>query len=184
MLEAPVSGGVGGATAGTCSAMVGGAPDVIERYRPVLNAMCKTITHVGPVGAGTTMKALNNFLAATSLWAASESLVVGAKSGLDPATMVVAQKPGNSDAVQTKFPRSTLPRTFDYGFSVGLMAKDLAIAAGIARAANADAPLIALQAATWASACEALGFGSDMTAVITLIEKASHFEVPAVPKMQ
>jgi 3-hydroxyisobutyrate dehydrogenase-like beta-hydroxyacid dehydrogenase len=118
------------------------------------------------------MKALNNFLAAISLWAASEALVVGAKSGLDPATMIAVwqKSSGNSDAVQVKMPRSTLPRTFDYGFSVGLMAKDLAIAAGIARDVDASAPLIAQQAATWALAREALGFDRDMTAVITLIE--------------
>lgn len=181
-IDAPVSGGVGGATAGTLSTMVGGVPDVIERYRPILAAMCATIVHVGAVGAGTTMKALNNFLAAISLWAASEALVVGAKSGLDPATMIAVwqKSSGNSDAVQVKMPRSTLPRTFDYGFSVGLMAKDLAIAAGIARDADASAPLIAQQAATWALAREALGFDRDMTAVITLIESWSQFEVPAV----
>ena len=181
-IDAPVSGGVGRAGTGELSTMIGGDAAIVEAHRPIFEAMCKTIVHVGPIGAGVTMKALNNFLSAVALWATSEALVVGAKSGLDPATMIDVWKTstGTSHAVQVKVPMATLPRTFDYGFSVGLMAKDLAIAAGIARGVDASAPLIAESAATWALAREALGFDRDVTAVITLIEGWSRFEVPAV----
>lgn len=180
-VDAPVSGGVARAATGELSTMIGGEAAVVDACRPLFAAMCKTIVHVGPVGAGVTMKALNNFLSAVALWATSEALVVGAKSGLDPATMIDVWKTstGTSHAVQVKVPAATLPRTFDYGFSVGLMAKDLAIAAGIARGVDASAPLIAESAATWALAREALGFDRDVTAVITLIEGWSRFEVPA-----
>lgn len=183
-LDAPVSGGVPRAGTGELSTMVGGEAAVLERYREVLGAMCKGITHVGPAGAGTTLKALNNYLSAVALWATSEALVVGAKAGLDPATMVDVWRAstGTSHAAQVKVPAATLPRTFDYGFSVGLMAKDLAIAAGIARGVDASAPLMAETAATWALAREALGADGDVTRVIQLIEAWSGFEVPAVPK--
>lgn len=181
-IDAPVSGGVVRAVPGELSTMIGGEVELLEAYRPVFEAMCKTIVHVGPIGAGTTMKALNNFLSAVALWATSEALVVGAKSGLDPKTMIDVWKTstGTSHAAQVKVPAATLPRTFDYGFSVGLMAKDLGIAAGIARGADVSAPLMADSAATWALAREALGFDRDVTAVITLIEAWSGFEVPAV----
>jgi 3-hydroxyisobutyrate dehydrogenase len=183
-LDAPVSGGVHGATSGKLSTMVGGDPALIEACRPILSAMCATIIPVGPVGAGVTMKALNNFLSAMGLWATTEALVVGAKSGLDPQTMIDVwkQSTGTNHSVAVKIPAAMLPRTFDYGFSVGLMAKDLGIAAGIARDADASAPLLAQSAATWALACEALGFDRDVTAILTLIEAWSKFEVPAVPR--
>ena len=183
-IDAPVSGGVNGATSGKLSTMVGGETRVIDACRPVLEAMCATIVPVGPVGAGVTMKALNNFLSAVGLWAASEALVVGAKSGLDPRTMleVWSKSTGTNHAVTTKMPMATLPRTFDYGFTCGLMAKDLGIAAGIARDVDASAPMLAQSAATWALAREALGFDCDQTAIIRLIEAWSGFEVPAVPR--
>jgi 3-hydroxyisobutyrate dehydrogenase len=183
-LDAPVSGGVHGATSGKLSTMVGGAVEVVDACRPVLAAMCATITPVGPVGAGVTMKALNNFLSAMGLWATTEALVVGAKSGLDPQTMIDVwkQSTGTNHSVAVKVPAAMLPRTFDYGFSVGLMAKDLGIAAGIARDVDASAPLLAQSAATWALAREALGFDRDVTAILTLVEAWSKFEVPAVPR--
>jgi 3-hydroxyisobutyrate dehydrogenase len=183
-IDAPVSGGVSGATSGKLSTMVGGPLELVDACRPVLEAMCATIVPVGPVGAGVTMKALNNFLSAVGLWAASEALVVGAKSGLDPKTMleVWAKSTGTNHAVTTKMPMATLPRTFDYGFTCGLMAKDLGIAAGIARDVDASAPMLAQSAATWALAREALGFDCDQTAIIRLIEDWAHFTVPAVPR--
>jgi 3-hydroxyisobutyrate dehydrogenase len=181
-LDAPVSGGVRGAQRGTLTAMIGGDAGVLASYRPVLERMCKTLVHVGPTAAGVTIKALNNFLAAVGLWATSEALVVGAKAGLDPATMIDVWRTssGRNDAIESKAPVAILPRTFDYGFSVGLMAKDLGIAAGIARDVDVAAPLLAEHAATWALAREALGFDRDMTAVITLIESWAGYEVPAV----
>jgi len=183
-IDAPVSGGVAGATSGKLSTMVGGAPALVDVCRPVLAAMCATIIPVGPVGAGVTMKALNNFLSAAALWATTEALVVGAKSGLDPQTMIDVwkQSTGTNHSVAVKVPAAMLPRTFDYGFSVGLMAKDLDIAAGIARDVDASAPVLAQSAASWALARDALGFDRDVTAILTLIEAWSKFEVPAVPR--
>jgi 3-hydroxyisobutyrate dehydrogenase-like beta-hydroxyacid dehydrogenase len=183
-LDAPVSGGVGGAQRGSLTAMIGGEAALLDTYRPVLEAMCKTLVHVGPTAAGVTIKALNNFLAAVGLWATSEALVVGAKAGLDPQTMidVWSTSSGKNDAVLTKAPAAILPRSFDYGFSVGLMAKDLGIAAGIARDVDVAAPLLAEHAATWALAREALGFDRDMTAIVTLIESWCGYEVPAVAR--
>jgi 3-hydroxyisobutyrate dehydrogenase-like beta-hydroxyacid dehydrogenase len=117
-----------------------------------------------------------------ALWATSEALVVGARAGLDPRTMVDVWKTStaSSHAVNVKVPQAVLPRTFDYGFALGLMSKDLAIAGGLAREVDASTPMLAQAEATWALARDALGAQADMTEVIRLIEKWSHYEVPAV----
>ncbi|MBV8150775.1 MAG: NAD(P)-dependent oxidoreductase [Candidatus Eremiobacteraeota bacterium] len=183
MLDAPVSGGTAGAKNGTLTAMVGGDAAVLARYEPLLRCMCATILHAGASGAGDTMKALNNFLSGIALWATSEALVVGARAGLDPAVMLETWRTstGRNHTVEVKGPRHLLPRTFDAGFSLGLIAKDVAIAADLARALDVDAPMLAAAEAKWNSAREALGASTDFTRVLTLIERSSGFEIPAVP---
>jgi 3-hydroxyisobutyrate dehydrogenase-like beta-hydroxyacid dehydrogenase len=86
-LEAPVSGGVSGARAGTLAVMVGGDAEVLARVRPVLQAIGPSIFHVGPVGAGNTVKAINNVMACVNSLAMMEGLVLGLKAGLDPMTI-------------------------------------------------------------------------------------------------
>ena len=180
-LDVPVSGGVPRAKTGELTAMAGGDAATIEAYRPLLETMCANVRRVGDVGAGVTMKALNNFLSASALWAACEALVAGAKAGLDPATMVAvwSTSTARSHAVDVKIPQAILPRTFDYGFALGLMAKDLGIAAEIARQNDVAAPMIAQVQATFSLAADALGPHADLTTVLTLIERWSAYSVPA-----
>lgn len=179
--DAPVSGGVPRARTGELTAMAGGAPETIETYRPLLETMCANVRRVGDVGAGVTMKALNNFLSASAMWAGCEALVAGAKAGLDPQTMidVWSTSTARSHAVDTKIPKAVLPRTFDYGFALGLMAKDLGIAADIARQNDVAAPMIAQMQASFALAADSLGAQADLTSIVTLIERWSAFDVPA-----
>lgn len=181
LLDAPVSGGVPRAKTGELITMVGGAAEDLERYRPILRAMCKTIAHVGATGAGHTMKALNNYLSSVALWASAEALLIGARAGLDPATMVDVWSKGTaaSHAVQVKIPLAMLPRTFDYGFTIGLLAKDLDIAAGIARELDVPVPMIAANERNWQLAKHELGGDADYTSVIKLLERWSGFELPA-----
>ena len=81
MIDAPVSGGSEGAQKGTLSIMIGGAEADVEKARPVLNAMGSTVTHVGPIGAGQTTKAINQIIAAGTYWGVAEGIALGAKSG-------------------------------------------------------------------------------------------------------
>ena len=180
MLDAPVSGGVPRAKTGELITMVGGPADVVARYTPVLEAMCKTVQRVGESGAGHTMKALNNFLSSVALWASAEALLVGARAGLDPKTMVEVWSKGtaSSHAVQVKLPLAMLPRTFDYGFSIGLLAKDLHIAGEIARGFDLPMPMLASAENQWELAKHELGAQADYTAVLLLLEKWGGFSVP------
>jgi 3-hydroxyisobutyrate dehydrogenase len=129
MLDAPVSGGVVGAERGTLSIMVGGNPELFEECRPLLEAMGGKIFHMGAVGSGHTMKAVNNFLSATSMIATSEALAISTKAGLDPRRVieVLQVSSGRSWSTDFKFPRYVLPRTFDDGFRIELQDKDLGI---------------------------------------------------------
>jgi len=180
-LDVPVSGGVPRAKTGELTAMAGGDAATLETYRPLLETMCANVRLVGGTGAGVTMKALNNFLSAGALWASCEALVAGAKAGLDPQTMidVWSTSTARSHAVDVKIPKAVLPRTFDYGFALGLMAKDLGIAAGIARQNDVAAPMIAQTHAAFALAADALGPTADLTSIVTLIERWSAFTIPA-----
>lgn len=125
-LEAPVSGGVSGARAGTLAVMVGGDADVLERARPVLRSIGPNIFSVGPVGAGNTVKAINNMMACVNSLAMMEGLVLGRKAGLDPTTIyeVVKASSGGSKALE-RIPSAIIPRNFAPGFKVQLMNKDL-----------------------------------------------------------
>jgi 2-hydroxy-3-oxopropionate reductase len=94
MLDAPVSGGEKGAVDGTLSIMVGGEPKDFERAAPIFSALGKTITHIGPIGAGGFTKLANQIIVAVNLMAISEALVFGRKAGVDPRKMVQALSGG------------------------------------------------------------------------------------------
>src|SRR3989454_4376463 len=125
-LEAPVSGGVSGARAATLAVMVGGDAEVLKRVESVLRSIGPNIFHVGPVGAGNTVKAINNMMASVNSLAMMEGLVLGVKAGLDPMTIyeVVKASSGGSKALE-RIPRALVPRKFEPGFKVALMNKDL-----------------------------------------------------------
>lgn len=133
MLDAPVSGGVGGAQKATLSVMVGGKEEVFEKCRPILEAMGSKVTLIGDIGSGHTIKALNNLLSATTMWATAEVLALGVKAGLTPEKMleVINTSSGRSNSSENKFPKFVLNRRFDSNFSGALTLKDVKIANGI-----------------------------------------------------
>jgi 3-hydroxyisobutyrate dehydrogenase-like beta-hydroxyacid dehydrogenase len=136
-IDAGVSGGVPGAEAATLGIMIGGDGAVFERARPVLEKIGSNLYHMGPIGAGHMTKALNNFLAATNLAAASEALVVATKAGLDPEKVVAAfnASSGRSRATEERIPNFVLKGDFSYrgGMAMELIVKDLATACGIGK---------------------------------------------------
>lgn len=127
MIDAPVSGGVVGAEAGTLSIMVGGEESVFQSCRPILSVVGKNLFYLGGIGSGHALKAINNFLSATTLAATSEALIMAAKLGLSPQRVVevIGVSTGRSYSTELKVPKFILPGTFNSGFAMDLMYKDI-----------------------------------------------------------
>lgn len=129
MLDAPVSGGDSGAKAGTLSIMIGGEAEVLERCRPVLEAMGQTITHCGPTGAGQTVKLCNQVAIAGALLGVCEALALAQKSEVDPERMLAAISAGAAGSWQlSNLGPKIAERDFAPGFMIRLMQKDLRLA--------------------------------------------------------
>ena len=135
MIDAPVSGGVVGAVAGTLSVMVGGDEKIFESCRPILSVMGKNLFYIGGIGFGHALKAINNFLSATSLAATSEAIILAGRLGISPqrAVEVLAVSTGRSYTTELKFPKFVLPGTFNSGFTMELMHKDINTVTRMAR---------------------------------------------------
>lgn len=135
-LDAPVSGGVGGAKAGTLTFICGGAEDTFAKAKPILDAMGKNIFHAGPHGSGQVAKICNNMLLAILMAGTSEALALGVKNGLDPAVLseIMKQSSGGNWALNVYNPwpgvmeNAPASRNYEGGFLVNLMAKDLGLA--------------------------------------------------------
>lgn len=177
LLDAPVSGGVAKARTGELAIMVGGRDEDVTRVRSVLTPL-GTVTHVGPVGAGHAMKALNNLLSAIGLAAASEVLAIGASFGLEPAVMVevLNGSTGRNHATEVKMARYILSRSFDSGFALRLMVKDLRTALELAHDTATPVPLGAGCLEQWIAAARALGPEADHTHIAAYVEARAGVE--------
>ena len=178
-LEAPVSGGVSGARAATLAVRVGGDPEVLARVRPVLRALGPNIFHVGPVGAGNTVKAINNMMACVNSLAMMEGVALGVKAGLDPMTIyeVVKASSGGSKALE-RIPTAIVPRNFAPGFKVQLMNKDLDTFNTIAKELHVPVSFSNV-AQRYQQAAMAAGLtDQDTSVVMTIIERLAAIEVP------
>jgi 3-hydroxyisobutyrate dehydrogenase len=163
LVDAPVSGGVPGAQNGTLAIMIGGDAAAVAAVKPVLAAMGKNLFEVGGPGCGHAMKALNNFLAATSSAAGAEAITVGRQFGLDPAVMtdVLNASTGKSFNTENLIKQQVLSGKFATGFALGLLAKDVGIAADLARQIGVDAPIGRMISQLWSEARDAIGGGQD-----------------------
>ena len=172
LVDAPVSGGVAGAVSGALTIMAGGAPADVRRVRPLLDVLGARVVHCGDVGAGHAVKALNNLLSATHLLATSEAMTAAAEFGLDVPTVLAAinTSSGRSGSTENKWPNFIVPRTFDSGFSLRLMLKDMRIALGLAEAAGTPAALSAAAVSLWAEAAQALPADADHTEIARWLE--------------
>jgi 3-hydroxyisobutyrate dehydrogenase len=147
LVDAPVSGGSEGAQKATLTIFCGGEPAEVDRARPILAAMGRTITHVGPSGAGQAVKAVNQVILAGTYLGVAEGIVLALKAGLDVAQVVDALGGGAAQS-WVLANRSERMRTNDYplGFKVALHRKDLGIALEMAREMGADLPVAELAA--------------------------------------
>lgn len=144
MLDAPVSGGSEGAQKGTLSIMVGGDAADVARAMPVLEAMGSTITHVGPIGAGQTTKAINQIIVAGTYWSVAEGMSLGLKAGLDMEKVVQAVGSGAAGSWGlTNRSGNMIDNDYPLGFRVRLHQKDLKIALETARELGLPLPVAA-----------------------------------------
>ena len=166
LIDAPVSGGVKGAENGTLTIMVGGEEAAVERARPLL-AHLGSARRAGAVGSGHAIKAINNLLSATHLLATAEGILAGERFGLDPAVMVelINTSSGRSGSTDNKYPNFILPETFDSGFGLRLMLKDMKIATGLARQLGISSRLGEQAVALWEHAADALPPSADHTEI-------------------
>jgi len=180
LIDAPVSGGVSGAQAGTLTIMVGGATGDVERVRSVLTTMGRP-THVGPVGSGHAVKALNNLLSATHLWISSEAVLAGERFGIDPQMFldVVNSSSGRSGSTEQKWPRFVLPDTFDSGFSLALMVKDMKIATDLCQQLGIGTSLGEEAVKRWSEASTGLPENADHTEIVRWLRTSASHKQPA-----
>jgi 2-hydroxy-3-oxopropionate reductase len=138
LLDAPISGGQQGAETGTLNTMVGGPVELLEACRPVLSAFCKTITHVGALGAGQTVKSCNQVAVAGALLGVADAIALAKSQGVDPAVMREVLLNGTARSfVLEKHGQRVIAGDFKPGFRVNLMRKDLRIALKTAADAGA-----------------------------------------------
>lgn len=178
-LDAPVSGGVVGADAGTLTVMIGGEAATVARVRPVLEAFGKKIVHCGDVGAGDAVKAVNNALLALHIWSTAEGLSILCKAGVDPAVAldVINTSSGRSNASMNLFPERVITRAFPRTFRLALLDKDVGIAAQVARENRVPAPVLQLTAELMQAAHHALGEEADHVETVKFVEQLTGTEI-------
>ncbi len=171
-LDAPVSGGTNGAAAGTLTVMVGGDAVVLERVKPVLAAFGTRIVHMGPVGSGDALKAVNNALLAINILAVGEGLAALAKSGVNAglAIDVLNTSSGRSFVSENLVPERVLSRTFPNTFRLALLHKDIGIAVDLMKDMGVPADVTRTAWELYGNAREELGDDADYLEVIKLLE--------------
>jgi 2-hydroxy-3-oxopropionate reductase len=180
LLDSPVSGGPGGARDGTLTCMVGGDAAAFTRAEPVFRAVGRTLTHLGPPGAGQVCKSANQLVVATTMLAVAEALALGRKAGLDPAAMRQALSGGSARSfVMENHAQRMIEGSFAPGFRAELMRKDLRLSAGAMRDHGVFAPATGLTASLL-EALVASGRGSlDSASLGALVAELSGLGPPA-----
>jgi len=173
LIDAPVSGGVAGARAGSLTIMVGGSEQAFSTVRPMLEAIGSRVVRAGDVGAGHAVKALNNLMSAAHLVVSSEALIAGRRFGLDPAVMleIINGSSGRSGSTENKWPNYVLTEKYDAGFSIRLMVKDMKLALAIERATGTPAAVSEAAVAAWEAAAADLPPDVDHTEIARWLDR-------------
>ncbi|WP_375459447.1 NAD(P)-dependent oxidoreductase [uncultured Enterovirga sp.] len=178
-VDAPVTGGTPRAASGTLTVIASGAPEAIERARPALEAVGSNIFVVGPrPGQAQTVKVINNMLNYLAMAATSEAMVLGVKAGLDPKIVldVLNTGTGKNSATEVKFPKSVLPRSFNYGATNYTVDKDLHLFLDEAARVGVKAPIATHLSDLWHGWAEQHP-KDDITTIVKLFEGWSGVEV-------
>lgn len=177
MVDAPVSGGIAAAAAGTLTFMVGGTAEAFRRAEPILQSMGKAVIHAGDAGAGQAAKICNNMLLGATMIATCETLALAKKLGLDPQTFydIASVSSGQSWSLTSYCPLpdvgpdSPADRNYEGGFAAALMLKDLKLAAEAAREAGADTPMGGMAGALYEMMVEKGEGARDFSGIIEMI---------------
>jgi 3-hydroxyisobutyrate dehydrogenase len=172
MVDAPVSGARFKAKDGTLAIMIGGEKGVVAKVMPVLQKLGSEIFHVGPLGAGHAVKALNNYLGAAGTLAGFEALLIARAFGLDPQPMLDAinASTGRNSTTVRKIPQDVLTGAFASGFKLALMTKDVGIAAELARGLKIKTPYLKETLKLWRAAKKKLPADADHTEIYRYLE--------------
>ena len=170
MLDAPISGGITGAAAGTLTIMVGGSEALYERMLPVFQTMGSKIVHMGALGAGDTVKVINNFISGCTMAATTEAVAMGVKAGLDPHRIisVLQQGTGKSDAAERKYPKFVFEGK-NANFTLDLLCKDIRTYLKVAQSLNVPTALSSEVYNLW-EITRAEG-GKDIVDIVDLFER-------------
>ena len=175
-VDAPVMGGVVFAKDATLDIMAGGEPELIERCRPLFEAMGRKLYVCGALGSGHMLKSLMNYINACALINTVEAMVIGRKFGLDSGVMAAAIEAmcnGRQHPIGKKIVPHVMTRKYGTGMAMQFIAKDVKIAVDTAHSINAAAPLAEKTAELWAAACKQLGGKLDQTEIVRYWESAS-----------
>ena len=177
--DSPVSGGVTGAAKGTLAVMVSCAKPTFEEIDPLLKVFGKTFYVGDKPGLAQIAKLANNLLAAAALVVSSEAVAMGVKAGLDAKVLIdiINAGSGRNSATQDKFPRSILPRTFDFGFATGLSYKDVRLC--VDESESLGVPMVAGAAVRQMLAITQAKYGadSDFTMIAKVVEEWAGVEI-------
>lgn len=185
LVDAPVSGGAGGAKKGSLTVMAAGTPASVARVQPLLEAFGKVFLVGEQPGQAQLLKLLNNMLSSTAFAVTAEAFVAGVKGGLDPKLMleVINVSSGRSAASQEKFVRQVLPRSFDFGFPISSVCKDIGLAIEECEALGVPMWVGSQARQLWNFALRQGGAGRDMTELVTCMEQwAGATPPPAAPR--
>ena len=174
-VDAPVSGGAAGAAAGTLFIMAGGDDDALALAAPYLDILGRETVICGGSGAGNVVKILNNALCAAHLALAGEALTLGTKAGLDRNTLAaaLAKGSGRSGVFEVNLPKWVLSGSFDSGFTMGLMRKDVRLFDDFAKAQKAKPNVLTTASQLWAESQAMLGDGEDFNQMVPYAGKKS-----------
>ena len=173
VVDAPVSGGVKRAVSGSLTIMAGGDAGDIDEATAIFSALGDKTFKTGPVGSGHAMKAINNFVSGAGVLAAMEAVILGQKFGLEPDTIIdtLNASSGKNNATEVKMKQFVVSETFGSGFALGLMAKDIRIAASLSEALGLSLETLKGTADTWDAAQSQLGPAEDHTKIIQFLRQ-------------
>lgn len=174
MMDAPVSGGPQGAKAGTLAIIIGGSPEDIDRAMPLFNVLGspEKITIAGSLGYGHMLKAINNYVYASCIWACSEAFVVAAKAGFDANVVqrVISTSTARNNVVEDNIPNEVLDRSFPVWFSLGLLTKDVNTFFRLAKELGVPTPVGAQLQEMYNLGVNQVGAGAGDSKIITMLE--------------
>ncbi len=179
LIDGPVSGGPQGADAGTIAIMVGGTDAQYARVEPVLKVISPNVAHVGPLGAGHTLKAVNNMMSAANRLLAFEAVSLAAAQGLDPKIVVdmINKSSGRNNATQNTFPNNIFTDNFEARFTLALMEKDVALAAELATGDFEKLTLTPLILRNYRMAIDRFGRQGDLHQMLRFYEEAAGVKI-------